>query len=145
MAEHFALAAPGGLWIDRERVRKTAEAAIEHYKIKGRPDSRVETLSGGNQQRLLLALLPRNLKLLLLENPTRGLDVESARWVWEQLLERRTQGTAILFTSPELDEIVENSSRIGVFFGGRMTLIDDPSQVSITRLGELIGGKTGNA
>ncbi|MHB8627354.1 MAG: ABC transporter ATP-binding protein [Aggregatilineales bacterium] len=141
LVEHFALVAPTGFWIKRDQVAQNASAAIAHYKIKGQPSSRVETLSGGNQQRLLLALLPKNLKVLLLENPTRGLDVESARWVWSQLLERRAHGTAIVFTSPELDEIAEYSDRIGVFFGGRMTLIDDPAQTTLTRLGELIGGK----
>lgn len=141
LAEHFALVTPTGLWIRRDQVTQRTEAAIAYYKIKGQADSRVETLSGGNQQRLLLALLPQNLKLLLLEDPMRGLDVESARWVWSQLLERRANGTAIVFTSPELDEIAEYSDRIGVFFGGRMTLIDDPAQTTLTRLGELIGGK----
>jgi simple sugar transport system ATP-binding protein len=69
------------------------------------------------------------------------LDVESARWIWDQLLERRAHGTTILFTSPELDELVEYSSRIGVFFGGHMTMIDSPKDTTPTRLGELIGGK----
>ncbi len=141
IADHFALTLPGGFWVDRPAVRAQAKQAIDHYRIKGYADSPVETLSGGNQQRVLLALLPRNLKLLLLENPTRGLDVESARWVWDQLLERREQGTTIIFTSPELDEITEHSNRIGVFYAGQFTLIDDPSHMTMTRLGELIGGK----
>jgi simple sugar transport system ATP-binding protein len=57
------------------------------------------------------------------------------------LLERRSKGTAILFLSPDLDEIIEYSDRIVVFFGGQATLLDDPSQTSATRLGQLIGGK----
>jgi simple sugar transport system ATP-binding protein len=141
IADHFALTIPGGFWINRPTVNKRANESIDHYRIKGQFDSRVETLSGGNQQRVLLALLPKNLKVLLLENPTRGLDVESARWVWDQLLERRAHGTTIIFTSPELDEITEYSNRIGVFYGGQLTLIDDPRQITITQLGELIGGK----
>ena len=56
-----------------------------------------------------------------MEHPTRGLDIESAAWVWERLLERRRQGTAIMFTSSDLDEIMEHSDRILVFFGGRVS------------------------
>jgi len=141
LAEHFALVEPSGFWIDRAAIANRTKRAVEQYRIKGAPDSLIDTLSGGNQQRVLLALLPSNLKVLLLENPTRGLDLESAHWIWSQLLERRAQGTTILFISPELDEIVSYSSRIGVFFGGYMTLIDDPAQVTLTQLGELIGGK----
>ncbi len=141
VADHFALTAPSGFWINQPLTRARATAAIEHYHIKGEPTSPVESLSGGNQQRVLLALLPLNLKVLLLENPTRGLDVESANWVWSQLLERRKGGTTLIFTSPELDELVEYSNRIAVFFGGRLTLVDDPANTTIAQLGERIGGK----
>jgi len=118
-----------------------ATAQIERYSVRGRPDSRIETLSGGNQQRVLLSMLPDSLALLLLENPTRGLDVDSARSIWARLLARREEGTAILFISPDLDEIVQYSDRIAVFYGGRVTVIDDPSSLTAAQLGQLIGGK----
>jgi ABC-type uncharacterized transport system ATPase subunit len=141
LTEHFALATPGGAWVNWNGARTQAEDRITHYHIRGRPEHQVQILSGGNQQRMLLALLLPDLKLLLMESPTRGLDVESTRWVWTQLLERRTSGTAIVFTSPDLDEIIEYSDQIVVFFGGRATVIDDPAQTSIPQLGQLIGGK----
>src|SRR5260221_804628 len=141
LAEHFALSSPSGLWIDWQGARQRADQSIARYNIRGRPESIIQTLSGGNQQRALLALLPSNLKLLLMESPTRGLDVESARWVWQQLLERRQHGTAIIFLSPDLDEIMEYSDRIMVFFGGHTTLLDDPSTITLAELGRLIGGK----
>jgi simple sugar transport system ATP-binding protein len=86
-------------------------------------------------------LLPPKLSLLLLENPTRGLDVESARRIWSLLLERRDDQTAIIFSSPDLDEILDYSDRVLVFSSGRVTLVEDPSQLTTARLGELIGGK----
>jgi ABC-type uncharacterized transport system ATPase subunit len=141
LTEHFALAMPGGAWVNWKAAQQQAEKRIAHYNIRGRPESLIQTLSGGNQQRTLLALLPSDLKLLLMENPTRGLDVESARWVWKQLLDRRAQGTAIIFMSPDLDEIMEYSDRIVVFFGGQATPVDDPAQTSVAQLGQLIGGK----
>jgi len=105
----------------------------------------VESLSGGNQQRVLLALLPNGLRLLLLEHPTRGLDVESANWVWQQLLARRGEGTAILFISADPDELLERADRIVVFFAGRMMEPLVAKQTTVEQLGYLIGGKTPEA
>jgi simple sugar transport system ATP-binding protein len=142
VTEHFALVTPGGLWIDYRTVQSVAEERIARYNIRGRPEHPVQTLSGGNQQRLLIAMLPPDLKLLLLEDPTRGLDVESTAWVWRQLLERRNNGTAIVFISPDLDEIMEYSDRIAVFCDGRVTVLGDPSTCTVEQLGRLIGGKS---
>jgi simple sugar transport system ATP-binding protein len=141
LAEHFALTSHGGAWIDWRKVNTQTMTQITHYNIRGAAENQIQTLSGGNQQRTLIALLPDHLKLLLLEDPTRGLDVESTRWVWSQLLDRRKNGTAILFTSPDLDEIIEYSDRVMVFFGGQVTMVDDPTHMSVAQLGSLIGGK----
>jgi simple sugar transport system ATP-binding protein len=67
--------------------------------------------------------------------------VESANYIWEQLLARRDDGTAIIFISAELDEIVAYSDRILVFFGGRVTRVEDRAEMTANRLGELIGGR----
>ena len=80
LIEHFILADPQQTgWIDWERGNRIAQERIKHYNVYGRPDSPIETLSGGNQQRVLMALMPPAPTLLVLEHPTRGLDVESAR------------------------------------------------------------------
>ncbi|GAB4569550.1 MAG: ATP-binding cassette domain-containing protein [Anaerolineae bacterium] len=143
LTEHFILTDPHqGFWIDWERGRKLTEERIKHYNVYGRPDSPIETLSGGNQQRVLMALMPVAPRLLVLEHPTRGLDVESARWIWEQILARRKDGTAVLFTSADLDEIVTYSDRILVFYAGRVTEIPDARATTVEELGHLIGGKT---
>jgi simple sugar transport system ATP-binding protein len=142
LAQHFALTLPGRApWVNWPRAWRTTNERIRQFNVKGRASNPVQTLSGGNQQRFALSLLPHNLRLLLLEHPTRGLDVESANYIWEQLLARRTEGTAIVFISAELDEIVSYSDRILVFFGGRVTLVDDPAEMTAERLGELIGGR----
>jgi ABC-type uncharacterized transport system ATPase subunit len=142
LCEHVALADRdcGGFFINWPAARQRTAACIEDFNIKGRPESRVEALSGGNQQRALLALLPPSLRLLLLEHPTRGLDVESTLWVWGKLLERRGQGTAILFTSADLDEILEHSDRILVFSGGQVTQALRAAETTAAQLGEYIGG-----
>ncbi|HEX3054297.1 MAG TPA: ATP-binding cassette domain-containing protein [Aggregatilineaceae bacterium] len=123
-----------------QHARTITAERIKRFNVKGRPGSPIQTLSGGNQQRFALALLPANLRLLLLEHPTRGLDVESALYIWEQLLKRRADGTAIVFISAELDEIVAYSDRILVFFGGRVTTVDQAEDMTADYLGKLIGG-----
>jgi simple sugar transport system ATP-binding protein len=143
LTEHFGLAdREGSLVIDWTAARRRASERIGHFNVVGQPETPVQALSGGNQQRLLLALVPPGLRLLLMERPTRGLDIESARWVWQQLLARREEGTAILFTSADLDELRERSDRIAVFYGGKMMAPVETSQTTVGQLGYLIAGKT---
>ena len=122
-------------------MQKRTVARIEHYRIKGRSADNIEQLSGGNQQRVLIGLLPDDPKLLILEQPTRGLDVDSARWIWTQMLERCQRGAAIIFNSSDLEELVTYSDRIFVFYAGRVHEVPDVSHTSIDELGHLIGGE----
>ena len=87
-----------------------------------------------------MGLLPEKAALLILQQPTRGLDVDSARHIWTQLLERRHAGTAILFDSAELDELVTYSDRIIAFHAGHFYEVPDVSKTNIDELGHLIGG-----
>jgi simple sugar transport system ATP-binding protein len=142
LTEHFILSeGMGGIFIDHKRALELAQRRIELYNIKGRPESPVESLSGGNQQRALLALLRDSLKLILVEHPTRGLDIESTVYIWSKLKERCAQGTAIVFISSDLDEILQYSDRVIVFFAGRVTPPLDAARLTVERLGRLIGGK----
>ena len=77
------------------------------------------TLSGGNQQKVVVAReFEGELKLLVLDQPTRGLDVGSIEFIHNQAIARRDTGIAILLVSAELDEVLEMSDRIGVMFRG---------------------------
>ncbi len=142
LTEHFLLSddAPG-FFIDRRRAVDAAAARICAFNIKGVPSTPVESLSGGNQQRMLLALLRDRLSLILLEHPTRGLDIESTLSIWRTLKERCAQGAAILFISSELDEILMYSDRVLVFFAGRVSPPLPGASLSVEELGALIGGK----
>ena len=141
LTEHTALVADDNLRIDWNAVQERTLTQIDRYRVKGRASDNIEQLSGGNQQRVLIGLLPDNPHLLILEQPTRGLDVDSARWIWTQLLERRKSGTALIFNSAELDELVAYSDRIFVFYSGRVYEVPDVSKTSIDELGHLIGGE----
>jgi simple sugar transport system ATP-binding protein len=146
LSEHFTIAGDEnkGLFIDKEYFRKKAEKMIDEYHIIGRPDLNVESLSGGNQQRAALALLKDSLSIILLEHPTRGLDIESAIYMWGKLKERCKQGAAIFFISADLEEILQYSDRILVFFSGKVSPPLDASNTTLDQLGQLIGGKGWN-
>ncbi len=142
LTEHFLLAEKDlPFVIDRIQARERASSRIQTFNIIGTPETKVEALSGGNQQRALLALLPDNIFLLLLEHPTRGLDIESARWIWDKLMTRCDQGTAILFISSDLDEIMEHSDFILVFSGNQVSRMMKADETNAQQLAEMIGGK----
>jgi len=142
LAEHFALAEPSrGAFIDRRAVEELSRQRIASFNIKGRVASTVDSLSGGNQQRAMLSLLRDPLSLVLIEHPTRGLDVESVIYIWEKLRLRCRQGAAIMFISSDLEEILQYSDRVLVFFSGRISRPLDAASTSVEELGQLIGGK----
>jgi general nucleoside transport system ATP-binding protein len=141
ITEHVALRCSTGLrvpWVESE---KMARERIERFRIRGTPSSKAESLSGGNQQRLLLALIPENPRLLLLENPTRGLDLESTQWVWQQLTQYARDGAAVVFSSADLDEIVRVADRVMIFFEGRLVLDAMTCETSSEQIVRAIAGK----
>jgi ABC-type uncharacterized transport system ATPase subunit len=141
LADHFLLTQPKpGLFIDREKGRRVAQERIAEFNIKGTPANKVESLSGGNQQRALLALVKAGAKLMLLEHPTRGLDIESVIYLWGKLKDRCNQGGAIVFASSDLEELLRYSDRILVFFTGKVSAPLDAATTTVQELGQLIGG-----
>ena len=124
-----------------QEAHRLAGERIENFRIKGMPDSQVDALSGGNQQRLLLSFLPAEPVLLLLENPTRGLDMESVNWVWRHLQKYCLNKTSIIFSSSELDEILMVADRILVFFDGRIIKDVKSTETNASDLGKAIAGK----
>jgi simple sugar transport system ATP-binding protein len=141
LTEHVALATEQDTLIDWQRAQQHTQTQLQTYNVRGRPTDEIQQLSGGNQQRVLMALMPTQPVAMVLEQPTRGLDVDSAAWIWQQILARRTGGTAILFSSADLDELVTYSDRILVFFTGQVMEIPDVRQTNNEELGHLIGGE----
>ncbi len=142
LTEHLVLAGPEHtFFVDWQAANQEMSRRVREYQIIGQPDSTADQLSGGNQQRLLFSLLNSQLKLLLLEHPTRGLDVRSMDVIWDLLYQRRQDGTAIVFISADLDEILERSDRIAVFYSGEMLRIVNAAETNVEELGHLIGGE----
>lgn len=142
LAEHAALQDQRKSFvINWSNAVRDARKRIDAFRIAGAPQTPVEALSGGNQQRLLLSCLPASPKLLLLENPTRGLDLESATWIWNHLLTINRNGASIVFSSSELDEILMVAQRILVFYDGRIIADVDADHTDSRQLGRAIAGK----
>ncbi|MCL4562842.1 MAG: ATP-binding cassette domain-containing protein [Chloroflexi bacterium] len=142
LSEHFCLADGNtGFFIDRKQNLALTNTRIKDFNIHGLATTPVESLSGGNQQRALLALLKDKLSLILLEHPTRGLDIESAIYIWRKLKARCNDGTAIIFISSDLEEVLNYSDRILVFFSGRVSRPIRADKTNVEELGELIGGR----
>jgi general nucleoside transport system ATP-binding protein len=142
LVEHFTLAEKQqGLFIDRKHTLSVTEQRIQDFNIRGTPYHMIEALSGGNQQRAELALMRSPLRLLLLEHPTRGLDIESTMYIWKKLKQRCCEGASVIFISSDLDEVIHYSDRILVFFGGKISAPFNSSSVTVDELGQFIGGK----
>ncbi len=142
LEEHYILSdCEKRMFINSKDSRAITEKRIERFNIKGKSATYSEELSGGNQQRLLLSLLKEPASLLLLENPTRGLDIESANWIWSILRERCQAATSIIFSSADLDELTFYADRILVFFSGRISEPLASAGLNEEKLGRMIGGK----
>ena len=111
-----------GIMRDDRAIRRTAQERIDAFDIRTpSADVRASTLSGGNQQKVVVAReFARDLRLLVLDQPTRGLDVGSIEFIHRQTIAKRDAGTAILLVSAELDEVLEVSDRIAVMYRGRI-------------------------
>ncbi|MEP6571708.1 MAG: ATP-binding cassette domain-containing protein [Gemmatimonadota bacterium] len=115
-----------GPWIDWAEARKKTEALIAEFNITT-PSAAVPagSLSGGNQQKLLLArALAIPIEILVIENPTRGLDFRAAAEIHAQLRRVTRRGTAVLFYSSDLDEVLALADRVIVMAGGATSVVE---------------------
>ncbi len=101
------------------------------------------TLSGGNQQKVIVAReLSRPIKLLVASQPTRGLDVGSIEYIHQQIIKKRDEGCGVLLISAELDEVLQLSDRIAVMYRGKITAILPAAEATKDTLGLLMAGAT---
>jgi len=128
--------------IDERGVREHADELIRRFDIRARPDDTLSTLSGGNIQKVLLArVLSRDPRVIVVSQPTRGLDVGATEYVRTQLLARRTSGAAVLLVSEDLDELLAMSDRLIVMYEGRIVGEMASPDVNIEQLGMLMAGR----
>jgi ABC-type sugar transport system ATPase subunit len=113
--------------LSKARTRQMADGQIERLKVKVRDrDVQAGTLSGGNQQKVVIArALAAGSRVLLLDEPTRGVDVGAKVEIYELINKLASEGKAVVVVSSELPEILGMSDRIAVMRQGRVSLVVD--------------------
>jgi len=128
--------------IDEAAVRSHATALMERFDIRADPDDPVASLSGGNVQKVLLArVLARDPRVIVVSQPTRGLDVGATEYVRGQLIQRSAAGAAILLVSEDLDELLALADRLVVMYEGRLIGEMAVADADLERLSLLMAGR----
>ncbi len=133
-----------GLLMDNAAIKAEAAAKMERFDVRPpNPNLAARNFSGGNQQKVVLAReIERNPEVLLIGQPTRGVDIGAIEFIHQQIVALRDSGKAILLVSVELDEIMSLSDRIAVMFDGQIMGERLPSETDQTELGLLMAGVT---
>ena len=130
------------LFMDNNAIRADTVAKMERFDVRPPiPTLPAKSFSGGNQQKIVVAReIERNPDLLLVGQPTRGVDIGAIEFIHKQIVALRDAGKAILLVSVELDEIMSLSDRIVVMFDGQIMGTRDPATTNERELGLLMAG-----
>ncbi|WP_321112615.1 ABC transporter ATP-binding protein [Halorussus salinisoli] len=138
-----------GGFLDYDALREYAETLVEEFDIRGVHDVAempAGDLSGGNLQKLILAReINRDPRLLVANQPTRGVDVGAIEFLRSAILDQRARGTGIVLVSEDLDEIFDLSDRILVIYEGEIVYETSPEEADRERVGLEMTGGTGTA
>jgi ABC-type uncharacterized transport system ATPase subunit len=131
-----------GGYVDQDRLEAFAAEKIREYDIRGAvPESPVSTLSGGNMQKVVIAReLYRDPDLLVVCQPTRGVDVGASEFIYARIMAAADRGRAVLLISSELSEIFALSDRIGVMYSGQLLRIIERKDADEVIVGALMNG-----
>lgn len=137
-----------GMFLNHKQIGSVADGLIDEFQIVAPSGATpVNHLSGGNAQKVILAReFVHSSKLLLANQPTRGLDLGVIEYVYKQIIAKRNEGYAVLLASEELEDLLNLSDRIIVISGGRITGEVNPQNTSVEEIGLLMaGGKAEDA
>ncbi len=136
-----------GPLMNNAAIKAEAAAKMERFDVRPpNPKLAARNFSGGNQQKIVLAReIERNPDILLVGQPTRGVDIGAIEFIHQQIIRLRDEGKAILLVSVELDEIFSLSDRIAVMFDGQIMGERIPSETNEQELGLLMAGITDTA
>jgi ribose transport system ATP-binding protein len=123
-------------WVRPSRVRSVAEAGIAKLRVKGSPEQPVRALSGGNQQKVVIAKwLERRPRVIILDEPTRGIDMGARAAIYEVIAELARAGMAVIVVSSELEEVLGLAHRVMVLSRGEQRgILTDPTDHAVMEL-----------
>ena len=129
-----------GVFLDSDAVRRRANEIIEGFDVRpANPDLPARALSGGNQQKLIIGREVKvNPKLLLVSQPTRGVDIGAIEFIHRKLVNLRDAGCAVLLVSAELEEVTSLADRLLIIHEGRIVGEVDPKIATIEEIGLLM-------
>jgi general nucleoside transport system ATP-binding protein len=130
-----------GIALNLDAIKESAVKRVEEYDVRTTSTTTpAGTLSGGNQQKVVVAReMSRDVKLMIISQPTRGLDVGSIEFVHKRVVAQRDEGVAVMIVSSELDEIYALADRIAVMYEGQIVAFCPPT-ISEQELGLLMAG-----
>jgi simple sugar transport system ATP-binding protein len=147
LAENLALkkyhAPPfcNGMILKRDTFERYAAELIERYDIRGGGVEKARSMSGGNQQKAIIAReIERQSSLTIFVQPTQGLDIGAIMDIREKMIRQRDSGKAVLLISLELDEVLACADTIGVMYNGEMIKTASASSISADEVGEYMMG-----
>jgi simple sugar transport system ATP-binding protein len=132
----------GPILLDRSRIRQRTDAVIQRFDVRP-PNAELpaRALSGGNQQKLIIGReVAERPRLLLVSQPTRGVDIGAIEFIHRKLIEMRDSGAAILLVSSELEEVTALADRLLVMRDGRIVGEVDPETTTAEEIGMLMTG-----
>lgn len=136
-----------GFLLDNKTIHSHCEVLMQQYDVRPQnPLLRARNFSGGNQQKIVIARETHSSpKLLVIGQPTRGVDIGAIEFIHKSLIDLRDEGCAILLVSVELEEIMSLSDRIMVMCGGRQIGILDHDEADERTLGLMMAGMSSEA
>jgi simple sugar transport system ATP-binding protein len=140
LIEHMALSDNRNNFINWKKIKEYSSKKINEFNIKGNLNSQAKELSGGNQQKLQLSLIPDRKGLLAIEQPTRGLDLNSTQSVWNKINERINDDICLFFSTTDIDEVWDQSDWIISFSGEKITDISEKKNIKKSDIKYFISG-----
>lgn len=142
MGYHIAHGFHSKFWLDRKAIDGFTDRVVEAFNVKRQKNTdKVRSLSGGNIQKLVVGreFMQEN-KLLIVEDPTRGIDVGAIEFIWEKIIDLAAKGAAVLLVSHELNEVLQLSDRILVIYNGEISDGGQNGQYTEEQIGCLMLG-----
>ena len=122
MGYHIVHGFKSKIFLDRKEISHFTNEIVDNYSVKVQDiDDKVKSLSGGNIQKLIVGReFSQDYKFLVVEDPTRGIDIGAIEFVWKKIIEIAASGVAVLLISHELNEVMQLSDRVMVLYNGML-------------------------